>query len=427
MSMDEINKIAGAAIAALLVFLLLGFFSGKIFHAGEQGAHHGEETLAFALDTGEEEVAEPEEEISLAQLASTADAARGEKVFNKCKACHKIEDGSNGVGPHLWNVVGREIGSVGGYGYSGALGGMDGTWDVAALDGFLESPSGWAPGTAMGYAGLKDAADRMAVIAYLNEAGDAPIDLIESAGGLEEAAAVEDSTEDVAAADTEATAEEATEEAVPEDASATEAAASEEAVEEETAATEDTVETTAEAVTEEAATEGAATEEAATEEAATEEASAEQASEEATVESTEVAVAAPAEAENAPEAEAATEEASPFASLLAAADAANGKKIFRKCQACHKVEEGKNGVGPSLWGVVGRDIGSAEGYRYSKALAGMDGTWTLSGLDGFLTNPRKWAPGTKMVYQGLRDPQDRIDVITYLNEADGTPSDLASE
>ncbi|MEL6218265.1 MAG: c-type cytochrome, partial [Pseudomonadota bacterium] len=278
--MDEINKIAGAAIAALLVFLLLGFFSGKIFHAGEQGAHHGEETLAFALETGEEEEAEPEEEISLAQLASTADAARGEKVFNKCKACHKIEDGSNGVGPHLWNVVGREIGSVGGYGYSGALGGMDGTWDVAALDGFLESPSGWAPGTAMGYAGLKDAADRMAVIAYLNEAGDAPIDLIESAGGLEEAAAVEESTEEVAAADTDATPEEPTEEAASEDASATEAteeAASEEAVEEETAATEDTGETTAEAVTEEAVTE-----EAATEEASAEEASSEEASEEAT-------------------------------------------------------------------------------------------------------------------------------------------------
>ncbi|MEO1603447.1 MAG: hypothetical protein AAFU49_23905, partial [Pseudomonadota bacterium] len=87
-------------------------------------------------------------------------------------------------------------------------------------------------------------------------------------------------------------------------------------------------------------------------------------------------------------------------------------------------------VGGAIFGNVfggGRDIGSAEGYRYSKALAGMDGAWTLSGLDGFLTNPRKWAPGTKMVYQGLRDPQDRIDVITYLNEADGTPSDLASE
>ncbi|MEM9147912.1 MAG: c-type cytochrome [Pseudomonadota bacterium] len=202
MSMDELNKIAGAAIGSLLLFLLLGFFSGQIFHTGH-GDHHGEETLAFALDTGEEEVAEDVVEVSLAELAASADIGRGEKVFNKCKSCHKVEDGSNGVGPHLWNVVGRAIGSVGGYGYSGALSSHGGEWDVGALDGFLEAPAAWAPGTIMGFGGIKDAADRMALIAYLNEAGDAPIDLIESAESADgDDGAMAPATVDFAAAGT---------------------------------------------------------------------------------------------------------------------------------------------------------------------------------------------------------------------------------
>lgn len=373
MSMDELNKIAGAAIGALLLFLLLGFFSGQVFHGGE-GGHHGEETLAFALDTGEEEAdAEPAEELSLAQLAVSADPARGEKVFNKCKACHKIEDGANGVGPHLWNVVGRAIGGVGGFGYSDALAGHGGEWDVAALDGFLENPAGWAPGTIMGYAGLKDPADRMSVIAYLNEAGDAPIDLVESAGGLDEAP-----TEEAPAA-----------EAEPTEAPAEEAAAEPEATETET----ETAEPAAD---------------------------------------TEVAAAAPAETDPAPQPEpeaaaaAPAEDLSAYTPLLAKADADNGEKVFRKCRACHKVEDGANGVGPHLWGVVGRPIGSVADYSYSDAMANKDGAWTLAELDGFLENPRDWLPGTKMGYAGLRDAQDRIDVITYLNEADGSPVEFAA-
>lgn len=386
MSMDEVNKIAGAAIGALLLFLLLGFFSGQVFHGGGGGHHGEEETLAFALDTGEEEEeADAGGGMSLGQLAAAADPARGEKVFNKCKSCHKIEDGANGVGPHLWNVVGRGIGSVGGFGYSDALAGHGGDWDVASLDGFLTNPGQWAPGTIMGYSGLKDPADRMNLIAYLNQAGDAPIDLVESAGGIEEAAAEEEAASEEAAA---------------------EEPAAEEAASEEAASEEVTAEEPAE---EESATEDAATEET-TDEATAEEPAAE----------TEVA-AAPAsdETEAAPE-------PSPFAPLLAAADADNGKKVFRKCRACHKIEEGKNGVGPSLWGVVGRAAGSMEGYKYSSAMAAKGGEWTLSELDGFLANPKEWVPGTKMGYAGLKDAQDRIDVITYLNEADGSPVELAA-
>jgi cytochrome c len=88
------------------------------------------------------------------------------------------------------------------------------------------------------------------------------------------------------------------------------------------------------------------------------------------------------------------------------------------------VEEGKNRLGPSLYGVVGRDIGSVEGFNYSDAMAEHPGNWTLSALDQYLADPNAFVPGNKMTFAGLRDAQDRIDVITYLNQADGSPEPL---
>jgi cytochrome c2 len=113
-----------------------------------------------------------------------------------------------------------------------------------------------------------------------------------------------------------------------------------------------------------------------------------------------------------------------FAELLAAADAEAGKKVFRKCKACHKLEEGRNAVGPSLFGIVGRDIGSGARFNYSDAMKGVEGDWTLANLDAFLTKPKAFAPGNKMSFPGLKKAQDRIDVITFLNEADGSPEPL---
>lgn len=110
--------------------------------------------------------------------------------------------------------------------------------------------------------------------------------------------------------------------------------------------------------------------------------------------------------------------------LLGGADPAAGEKTFKKCKACHKVEEGVNGAGPSLWGVVGRDIASGTGFSYSSALTDLEGDWTLDALSGFLEDPKGYASGTKMVFKGLSDPQDRVDLIVYLNEADGTPETL---
>jgi len=98
----------------------------------------------------------------------------------------------------------------------------------------------------------------------------------------------------------------------------------------------------------------------------------------------------------------------------AAGDAANGEKIFAKCKACHTVEAGKNKIGPSLAGVVGRKAGTAEGFNYSDAMKNSGLTWDEATLDTYLTGPKKLVPGTKMAFPGLPNEQDRLDVIAYL-------------
>lgn len=110
----------------------------------------------------------------------------------------------------------------------------------------------------------------------------------------------------------------------------------------------------------------------------------------------------------------AAEEGPTFAERFAAADAEKGKKVFGKCKACHKTEAGANAVGPSLHNVVGRATGTAPGFSYSSAMAGHGGNWTPENMDHFLTKPKDFVPGTKMGFAGLKKPQDRVNVIAYL-------------
>ena len=97
---------------------------------------------------------------------AAADAAAGEKVFGKCKACHKV-DGANGTGPHLNGVVNRARGGVEGFGYSDGMKSVTDPWSPEALNAFLENPKGYVPGTKMSFAGLAKVEDRANVIAYL--------------------------------------------------------------------------------------------------------------------------------------------------------------------------------------------------------------------------------------------------------------------
>lgn len=177
MDSTEFNKIAGALIGAFLIFLLLNFLSGKVYGTGE--GHHGPEVLAYAVEIEEADSGDggAKPEVDLLALVASADPAAGEKVFNKCKSCHKIEDGANGVGPHLWGVVGRDIGSDAGYSYSDVLTSLPGDWTLESLSAFLEAPKKYAPGTKMSFNGLRDAEDRVNLIVYLNQADGTPVEL----------------------------------------------------------------------------------------------------------------------------------------------------------------------------------------------------------------------------------------------------------
>jgi cytochrome c len=161
------TKIVGAFCGSLLVLLMTGWAATALYSTGGGHGDHAEQ--AYIIDTGEsasqEEVAE--EGPALEELLANADVAAGEKVFAKCKACHKV-DGTDGTGPHLNGVVDRAKASIGGFGYSDALLGMSAdTWTPANLNDFLANPKGYAPGTKMAFAGLPKPQDRADLIAWL--------------------------------------------------------------------------------------------------------------------------------------------------------------------------------------------------------------------------------------------------------------------
>lgn len=107
----------------------------------------------------------------------------------------------------------------------------------------------------------------------------------------------------------------------------------------------------------------------------------------------------------------------PLATLLAAADPAKGQAAFAKCASCHTITAGgANGIGPNLHGVVGEAVGQGVGgYAFSGALKSVGGQWTFDKLNDWLKSPKAFAPGTKMTFAGLSKPEDRANVIVYLN------------
>jgi cytochrome c len=108
------------------------------------------------------------------------------------------------------------------------------------------------------------------------------------------------------------------------------------------------------------------------------------------------------------------------------ADATKGEQVFKKCAACHNADKGgANALGPNLWNVMGEPIGKgAGGFAFSEALAGKGGNWDFDSLGQWLANPKKFAPGTKMTFAGLSNPQDRADVIAFLNAHGDAPKPL---
>jgi cytochrome c len=167
------TKAVGAVCGSLLVLMLVGWASDSLYHVGAtgHGGEHaeGELTQAYTIDTGEEAApAEGEAEtVDVAALMASADAAAGEAVFKKCGSCHKL-DGSDGVGPHLNGVVGRNHAAAAGFAYSEAMAAKAAEpWTPEALFAFLENPKKALPGTKMAFAGLPKPEDRANVIAFL--------------------------------------------------------------------------------------------------------------------------------------------------------------------------------------------------------------------------------------------------------------------
>ena len=114
-----------------------------------------------------------------------------------------------------------------------------------------------------------------------------------------------------------------------------------------------------------------------------------------------------------------------IAALLALGDVNHGAKVFRKCAACHNVNQGgKNKIGPKLWGVMFRPVGSITDYKYSKALTSYGKEWTWKEINGFLIKPAKWIKGNKMGFTGLKSEKDRASVILYLNQNNDNPKPL---
>jgi cytochrome c len=124
--------------------------------------------------------------------------------------------------------------------------------------------------------------------------------------------------------------------------------------------------------------------------------------------------------------EAGAEPEQPIANLLAAADPAKGEQVFKKCTACHTITKGgPAGTGPNLWGVAGAPIGKhSPGFAYSPALSGKGGNWDFENLNHWVTSPREFAPGTKMTFAGLSKPEDRANLLAYLNSQSDSPMPL---
>ncbi len=360
MDLWEFNKLAAAVLLCLLVIFGANTAVPILYPEGGPGDYRvvevEGETRTAEVEAQEEEA--PQEE-PLAVLLAAADVDSGQTVSRQCTACHVFEEGgANRVGPHLWAVPGRQVASIDGFSYSGALQEYGGEWTYERLDCFLENPSECVPGTSMAYAGVKDPQDRADLIAYLASLGETapfpePEETAEAPAETEQAAAPEAAP----AEDGEAAGEQA--------------AAQEE-------------------------TDMAEAEEPAGEEAPDEE---------------------PAETSEAPAGE---NKLAALLADASAAEGEKAVRVCAACHSFEEGQPHR--VGPNLYGIMGEDIAAVEGFNnYSDALKGLDGEWTYERMDEWLAAPMDYVPGTTMAYQGVKDEATRADIIAYLASLGDAP------
>ena len=176
----ELNKIAGAALFALLVLLGVQNLASVVYTTNtiNPDAYIVEGVETASLDASATDAGAVEDAPSLAMLLAVADAVAGEKVAKKCLACHTFDSGgANKVGPNLWNVLGHPVGARDGFAYSPAMALFGGEWDYERLNDFLESPKKSVPGTKMSFAGVRKPKDRANLIEYMRSLSDSPLPL----------------------------------------------------------------------------------------------------------------------------------------------------------------------------------------------------------------------------------------------------------
>lgn len=174
-----VNKVVGAVLVAALLAMVVGYLSKGLYHVDmlSEDAYVIAADEA-ATDTGAAE-AEPAGPPDILPMLASADVDKGAGIAKKkCGACHTFEEGGPAkVGPNLYDTVNRQMASVGGFSYSGALQEMGGAWDYPALNAFLYKPKDYVKGTKMSFVGLKKDGDRAAVIAYLRTLSASPAPL----------------------------------------------------------------------------------------------------------------------------------------------------------------------------------------------------------------------------------------------------------
>ena len=178
MSTLLIKKIAVSVLIAVFVLVAINLFVDRLYapdegvpHASKQATADGEVTASTAAKPA----AVPD---TLATRLAAANADKGRKSAKACTACHDFsQNGPNKVGPNLWGVVGAKQAGKSDFGYSPAISGLGGTWSFEELDAFLTNPKGYAPGTKMGFGGIKKGKKRANVIAFLRSLSDSPLPL----------------------------------------------------------------------------------------------------------------------------------------------------------------------------------------------------------------------------------------------------------
>lgn len=174
----EANKIAGAVLSSLLVIFGMATVIDIFYPSGEI---HGpaksiQVTSAPVEETkaaGPAKEAVPEQPINV--LLAAANPSSGEQAAKKCAACHTFkEGGANGVGPNLYNIVGKDVAKGAGFAYSPALSGKGGSWSYELLSCYIKDPKGCVPGNKMAFAGIKKETERADLIAYLRSLSASP-------------------------------------------------------------------------------------------------------------------------------------------------------------------------------------------------------------------------------------------------------------